>query len=214
MFRRYRQYRPGEFFVVAADTSVGGGDYCAAQFLSKTRLDIPTVYHSPEIATAMTPLVHEELEKIFDQTGVRPVVAFERQNGGAFEMDRLAALNRLHKYDIFLMQGFGTTNNQDTIKLGWDTNTGTRSNMLKDLKNAIDHQVINIYDKPTITELFSFITVQTSSAWKAQAEKGSHDDLVMALAIAWQMYQICQSPIQETRKSDIPEDNLFHNGWY
>lgn len=214
MFRTYRPYRQGEFFIVAADTAAGGGDYCAAQFLSKTRLDVPTVYHSPETATVMTPLIHQELEKIFDKTGVKPVIAYERQNGGSFEMDRLAALNRMNKYTIFQMPGFGKTQNEETTKLGWETSSATRPKMLQDLKEAIDNQIPTIYDKQTISEMFSFVVVQTSSSWKAKAEKNSHDDLVMALAIAWQMYQICQPPPPTTQQQDYPENNLFNNGWY
>jgi len=211
-FRRYRPYRKGEFYVVAADTAAGGGDRCAAQFLSKTYIDVPLVYHSEETATTMTPLLHAELEKIFDATGVKPAVAYERANGGAFEMDRLAALNRLGKYTIFTMPTYGKTENPDSTKLGWDTNTATRPKMLQDLKEAIDNQVITLYDKPTINEMFSFVVVQTSSSWKAQAEKNSHDDLVMSLAIVWQMYQICQVPIQQQVGGDYPENNL--QGWY
>jgi hypothetical protein len=37
--------------------------------------------------------------------------------------------------------------------------------------------------------MFSFVEVQTSMSWRAQAEKGAHDDLVIALAGAWQLYQ-------------------------
>lgn len=214
MFRTYRHYRPGEFILVAADTAAGGGDYCAAQFLSKTHIDVPTVYHSPETATNMTPLLHQELEKIFDKTGVKPVIAYERQNGGSFEMDRLAALNRMNKYTIFQMPGFGKTENVQTTKLGWETSSATRPKMLQDLKEAVDSQVLTLYDKPTVAELFSFVVVQTSNSWKAQAEKNSHDDLVMALAIAWQMYQVCQAPAPSTQKQDFPDNNLFKDGWY
>ena len=64
------------------------------------------------------------------------------------------------------------------------------------LKEAIDKQVLKISDKPTIDEMFSFIVAQTSSSWKAQAEQGGYDDLVMSLAIAWQMYQNVQAPIE------------------
>mgnify|MGYP000411250522 CR=1 FL=1 len=61
-WRRYRTYKRDEFIVVFADTSWGGKDYCAVQFLSKTSLDVPTVYHSRVLATEMTPLIHLELE--------------------------------------------------------------------------------------------------------------------------------------------------------
>ena len=57
------------------------------------------------------------------------------------------------------------------------------------LKEAIDKKLLRVYDKPTINEMFSFIIKQTETSWKAQAESGAHDDLVMSLAGAWQLYQ-------------------------
>lgn len=202
-FRRYRSYTPGEFIVVGVDTSWGGTDWCAAQFMSKTTLDVPTVYHSKALATEMTPQIHLELERIYNETKVKPVVAFERNNGGVAEIERLATLNRDGKYRIYVeKKNVGSTDTtQDTVKLGWTTSSATRPIMLSMLKEAIDAQLIRIYDKPTINEMFSFIISQTSTSWKAQAEQGAHDDLIMSLAIAWQLYQSERPPavIQKAR---------------
>lgn len=200
-WRKYREPKPGEFFVVAADTSAGGGDYCAAHFLSKTNLDIPIVYHSKVIASEMTPKIHEMLEYIYDKTGVKPVIAYERNNGGFFEMDRLATLNRNQKYTIYrekLNQGTKYSDSEGP-KLGWTTSSATRPMMLPMLKEAIDNKLIRIYDRPTISEMFSFIKVQTTVVWRAQAERSAHDDLVMALAITWQLYQT-EKPTNTTNK--------------
>jgi hypothetical protein len=193
----WKQFRPiekGEFIIVGVDPAAGGIDYCAAQFLSKTKLDVPLVYHSKVLATEMTNLLHPVLERIFDTTGIKPMVAYERQNGGLFEMERLAALNRLGKYNLFKMPVLGRIEPPEAVKYGWDTNTATRPKMLSDLKEAIDKKLIRIYDQTTINELFSFVIVQTSSSWKAQAEAGAHDDLIMALAIAWQVQQMVKEP--------------------
>jgi hypothetical protein len=190
-YRKYREFEKGEFVLCFADTAAGGGDFCAAHFLSKTKLDIPLVYHSKVIATEMTPKLHARLEEIFDITGVKPVVAYERNNGGFFEMDRMASLNRNQKYTIYktkLNQGT-KYNEKDSPKLGWDTNSATRPAMLGLIKEAVDQKLITIYDRPTINEMFSFIEVQTSANWRAQAEKNAHDDLVMSLAGVWMMYQ-------------------------
>ena len=189
MLRRYREFERGEFIVVGVDTAAGGTDYCAAQFLSKNKLDEPLVYHSKVLATEMTPVILEQLEAIYDKTGVRPVVAYERNNGGVFEIERLASLNRAGKFKVFVMPTYGTTDNPTAKRLGWDTNSATRPKMLSDLKEAIDKHLVRLYDKMTIEEMFSFVVVQTSTSWKAQAELEAHDDLVMALAIAWQLQQ-------------------------
>ena len=212
MFRRYRPYQKGEFIVVGVDTSWGGTDYCAAQFLSKTMLDVPTVYHSKVLATEMTPQIHLELEKIYDQTGVKPVVAFERNNGGVAEIERLATLNRNGKYKIYIERsGMATTQGlEDGVKLGWTTSSATRPTMLSMLKECIDNRLIRIYDKPTINEMFAFIVSQTSSSWKAQAESGAHDDLIMALAIAWQLYQTENPTVQRVHRNREIKRSRLH----
>lgn len=206
MFRRYRNYRQDEFIVVGVDTAWGGTDYCAAQFISKTHLDVPTVYHSKVLASEMTPLIHAELERIYDTTKVKPVVAFERNNGGIAELERLATLNRLGKYRIYTEKsGLGTTEStENSVRLGWTTSSASRPIMLSALKEAVDNRLLRIYDKPTIAEMFAFIVSQTSSSWKAQAEQGAHDDLIMALAIAYQLYQT-EAPPVDFRSIDLPK---------
>ena len=187
MFKRFRPLQRGEFMIVFADTAAGGGDNCAVQFLSHKWLDVPEVYHSKVTASYMTPLLHEELTKISKVTGVPPIVAYERNNGGGFEMDRLARLNRYGDYRIYTMKNLDPTGRLvDTGKLGWDTNTGSRPKMLQDLKDAVESNVIHVYHRQTVDEMFSFIISKTG---KPEAEEGAHHDLVMALAGAWQLYQ-------------------------
>lgn len=214
-FRQFRKIEKGEFFIVAADTSAGMGDYCAVQFLSKTKLDIPLVYHSKLLATEMTNALHPVLEKLSDLTGVKPVVTYERNNGGVFELERLSALNRLGKYKIHKMMTYGTIDNPDVTKLGWDTNTATRPKMLADWKEAVDKHLVAIYDKPTINEHFSFILSQTSSSVKAKAESNAHDDLVMSCAIAYQLYQTEEPHKLKADYKDFPDDTRqFNKGFY
>jgi hypothetical protein len=209
-WRRYREYRRGEFIVIFADTASGGSDYCAGQFLSKTYLDIPTVYHTNVTATEMTPAIKDEAEYIFDVTGVKPVVAYERNNGGMFEMDRLNSLNRLQKYRIYTLKTIDPKGVLvDSGKFGWDTNSATRPKMLADGKDMIEKHLINIYDRPTVTEMFSFVVVKHNNNWKAEAEVGEHDDLLMALFGVWQMYQT-ENPIQSNLNllSQLPNDDI------
>lgn len=186
-FQRFRSFQQGEFVVVAADLSMGGADNTAVQFLSARWLDQPQVFHAHVTGSYMTPLLHEELIKISKTTGVKPVVAFERNNGGGFEMERLARLNRYGDYDIYTMKAIDPTGRVvDTGKLGYDTNLATRPKMLQELKDAIEGELLHIYHRQTVNELFSFII---SPSGKAEAEVNAHDDLVMALAIAFQLYQ-------------------------
>lgn len=194
MWYQYREPQKGEFFVVFADLAAGGNDYCAVQFLSQKWLDVPIVYHAKVTGSYMTPLVHQRLTEISKEAGIAPVVAFERNNGGGFEMDRLARLNRYGDYRIYTMKNMNPTGRMvDTGKLGYDTTMATRPKMLQDLKDAIEGRMIHLYHRQTVTEMFSFIISQSG---KAEAEKGAHDDLVMSLAGVWQLYQT-EQPMKE-----------------
>lgn len=210
MFRQYRSIDEGEQFVVGADTSAGLNDYCAAQFVSKTKIDVPLVYHEKVTGSIMVPYLHNVLEKIYETTNIKPTIAIERNFGGHELMDRLGTLNREGKYILYLMETTGTTSDGPTNKYGWDTNTATRPMMLEALKNAIDGKALKLYDKLTIEELYSFVKVRTTTMVKAQAEVGAFDDLVMSLAIAWQLYQQVPSPA----KYYIPsKDDISNRNW-
>lgn len=201
-FRIYREFERGEFVLIFCDTAWGGGDFCAGQFMSYNHLDIPQVFHRKCMASDMTPIIHQEAERIFESTGVKPVVSYERNNGGLAEIERLVRLNRNQKYTVYQQKmGMGDRGNMRvTAKYGWDTNSATRPIMLSGLKEAVDNKLIKIYDKPTVSEMFSFIEKQTATGWKPIAESGAHDDLVMSLAGVYQMYQTEKPPVQRNNR--------------
>lgn len=195
MFRLYRQPERGEFFVVAVDCAQGGIDANFGQFLSKSKVDVPMVFEKNCVAAEMTPLIHEALEWIYSRTGIEPVVAFERQMGGVSALSQLQALNRYGHYRIYQRRKLGTVEGEvltDTI--GWDTNPQTRPQMLGDLKQAIDTRLIRLYDRTTINDLGKFIL---NKKGRAEAASNCHDDSIMSLAIAWQLYQTELPPVSE-----------------
>jgi len=188
--KQYRDLKKGEQIYVGGDTSMGCGDSSVCQFFSSKRFDFPMVWGGPVIATIMTDEVYPVFNYIYDETGLMPLVGYERNNGGAFEMERLAKLNKQGKFDIFRMPitDPDTGEIKKSDKLGWDTTTATRPQMLSHLKEAVDGRLIKVYDRTTVEQMFSFVRVQHSNAIKAEAERNTHDDYVMAAAIAYEMY--------------------------
>lgn len=135
----------------------------------------------------MTPYLHQALEWIERQTGIEPVIALERQMGGSSEMERLRVLNRDKKYRLYTARTFGNqSGEQTTERLGWDTNTATRPKMLGDWKQAYDAKLVTIYDEETIAQHSKFIV---NKSGKPEAAANAHDDAVMSIAGAWQLYQ-------------------------
>lgn len=210
MFYVYRELEQNEFIVVGGDCSQGGEDYNVCQFVSKTRLDVPIMYRSRGVAAQMTAALVPALNFVYNKTGVKPVVALERNNGGASEMERLSVLNREQKYTVYQMRQVGVIDADVTPKLGFDNNTATRPVILGNLKDAIDAQALGVYDETTITEMYSFVIRNG----KPQAEQGAHDDTIFALGIAWQLYQTEDAP-SHVLPMEFPVDtDMFKGGFY
>ena len=208
--RIYREPQKGEFFVVFVDCAQGGSDSNYGQFLSKSKIDVPIVLQIRDVAANMTPVVHQMLEWLYDKTGVQPVVAFERNNGGTSEMSRLSEMNRLNKYRIYVMKKDGTTEGQTTSKeLGFNTTSVTRPRMLGDLKSAIDRRALRIYDKETIEQLGTFIT---NSRGRPEAAPNTHDDAVMSLAGAYQLY-LTENPLITYDEDDNQRSGNVMSFW-
>jgi len=206
-FKQFRSFQRGEFIICFVDPSAGGSDNTAGQFLSHKWLDVPLVYHSNVTITFATPLLHEKLTEISKQTGIAPIVAYERNNGGGFEMERLGRLNRYGDYRIYTMKALSPTGQLvDTGKLGWDTNMATRPKMLQELKDGVEGELLHLYHRPTVDEMFSFIV--NPNTGKPEAEVNAHDDLVMSLAGAWQLYQT-EAPMQEQGGGVVETDSGY-----
>ena len=202
-FRTYRKLRENEFILCAVDTAAGGGDYTSAQFMSKDKFDIPIVFQSPDSATECTPLIHKALENIFDVTGVPPIVTFERNNGGIFELERLRRLNRSGKYRIATSNRVGNIENPEDTVLGWTTNSATRPKIINDGREAINNMLPIIYDRETIQEMYSFIEKKRGNSYRIEAETGSHDDLVMSFLIVYYLWQHESRPLSDLETQSL-----------
>lgn len=218
-WRQYRKFEPDEFIVVFGDCSQGGEDSNFVQFLSQTKLDFPLVYQSRGVAVNMTNDLFPVLEKIYDDTGIPPVVALERNNGGQSEMQRLFDLNVKNKYRCFVMPKWGNVGlgGEETEQLGWNTDRATRPKMLGEWKNAFEKHIFRIYDEETINQHKSFIIKNG----KAQAASHRHDDAVMSAAGAYQLFQLCKpekmtsnnSLMEKSEPSWVSKLPSWNNNW-
>lgn len=216
MFRQYRPIERGEFIIASGDCSQGGSDSNACQFYSATKLDVPLVYHSRGVAAQMTPEVYRVLNAIADVTGIKPCVGFERNMGGASEMERLKVLNKDMKYTLFLMPIIGSNERQGqrTDKLGFDTTVQSRPIIVGGIKEIVDVNGIGIYDAETISELSTFIESPTG---KPEAAPGAHDDLVISLGGArWMSLFEKPETIEDYDKliEKLPNSIFLEGGYY
>jgi glycerophosphoryl diester phosphodiesterase len=212
MFSQYRTLQKGEFIIVFVDTAGEGSDWNSAQFLSKDRLDIPIVLHHEGSIIDVTPKLKDALEWIFKETGVKPVVCYETNNGGGYELERLNRLNLLQHYIVYKQYALNPKTKQleKTDKLGWNTNSATRPVMLQGVEDLVNNRLVTIYHPVTVTQMFSFVKHKTPAGWKAEAETGAHDDEIMSLAGVWQLYQTEVPIVPRKTNRPKPKRSTFH----
>lgn len=88
-----------------------------------------------------------------------------------------------------------------TKKVGWRTDSKTRPMMLDDLARLVRDRELLTFDSRFLKECMAF---KRNDRGKPEAEKGSHDDRVIAMAIANQMAQIHH--YEEDEEDDVPEN--------
>ncbi len=108
-------------------------------------------------------------------------IAIEKNGAGIGSLESLLNAN----YPTSLFYHRPTSPDQDPVvrsdKIGWSTDQVSRQQLLSALDEAIRVESIFIHDVTTQRELFTF-TINPKG--KAEAQKGCHDDTVMALALA------------------------------
>lgn len=195
-FRLYRKLIPGEFIVVFGDCSQGGEDSNFHVFMSKTYGDVPMVFQLQGVAAEATPYLRDALNWVFGKTKVKPIVALERNNGGASEMLDLIKYNE-GKYRIYYMRDERGEPIGD--RPGFDTTTVSRPRMLGDWLIAYESKEIKIYDQVVQEQHQTFVINKNG---KPEAAPNTHDDGVMACAGAYQLYKT-ENPIN---RSSTPQE--------
>lgn len=188
MITLYRHPEANEFFCIGADPAEGG-DNSTFIAISKKHADVIMVGQSKEESSQLGHELNHVGRWFEKKTGVFPSIAVEKNVGSG----TIYVLKTLNYPNLFMMPGTFTSSDPTQSKdYGWSTNSATRPKMLDDLALAIRQQAIKIHDKSVVDELYGFIRHEKTG--KPQADNGSTDDLVMALAITWQVYQIAANP--------------------
>jgi len=186
MIYLYRQPKENEQFVVSGDPAEGG-DNSTFVALSKFNAEVVMVGQSKEESSQLGHTLNQVGRWLHKKTGSYPVIAVEKNVGAA----TIYVLKTLNYPELFKMpNSFTRSEDTESEQYGWSTNTATRPKMLDDLALAIRQRVIKIPSKQIVDELYSFI--RNARTGKPEADRGSHDDLCMALAIAWQLYQVVE----------------------
>lgn len=201
------QYRHPEFneeLVIGADPSEGN-DNSTFVVISKKYADVILISKSKEESPQLGYALGAIGNFYKKHTNLFPAIAPERNTGIA----TIHVLKELNYPNIFRMPStFVNTGRPEEDKYGWLTSSSTRPKMLDDLSMCLRQKALKIPSKHIVEELFSFIRHQKTG--KAQADQGAKDDLVMATAIAWQLYEL--APTQQVNYV-APKDDISNRNW-
>jgi len=110
------------------------------------------------------------------------IIAVERNNHGHAT---LAKLKELY-HNIYVEHKTDKWTNQPTEKLGWHTTAASKPQLLMDFKFAVENDEITICDRSILFELKKYGSLDLRQI-KYDEKLSNHFDLVMAIAIAYEM---------------------------
>jgi hypothetical protein len=184
-------------YVIGADVAEGKekGDYACAQVLDKRSFEQVAVWHGrvdPDV-------FGRELYRLgmyYNEAMIAP----ERNSIG---VAAIITLRDLYYPNLYVRESVGQVEDKLKPELGWQTNMQTKSLMVAETQRAIRDKMVMIHDELTLNELFSY---QFDSEGHTNAVVGAHDDRVIALMIAIQMY--IRTPLNLQSKNAIVEADV------
>lgn len=177
--RIYEEKQPGHRYVIGADTAGEGSDWFAAQVIDADSCAQVAVLHQQTDAD----LFAQQLYWLGKEYGamIAPEVNFDPT-----VVDKLVAW---HYPSLYMRQVEDDATERIRVKYGFRTDKLNRPVAIAELITLMRDHPSKVCDRPTLEEMMSFVR---NDHGRAEAAEGSHDDLIMAYAIA--LYVRSQAP--------------------
>lgn len=125
-------------------------------------------------------------------------VIIEANNTGIAVITNLSGVytNSLRYPYLYKRYEYDQFTKKKTKIIGFKTTTGTKPNLIANLKAALRDGDLKLHDKYTIQELSTF--VRDEKTGKLGAKGSARDDRVMALALAWEQTLISRLSLRHS----------------
>lgn len=188
----FHEVDPNETYYIGCDVAIGikdpdKSDYCVAQVLDGNKRQV-AVWRGQ-----VNPDYYAKTLSALGQHFNMALIAPERNGHGLLVCVRL--WKDLMYPNVFMDLREGQMADKDTLNLGFQTNVSSKPLIIDKLRGDVREGEIEINDEATLREMLSFIVTESG---KMQAEDGSYDDTVMALAIANHIHEGKFTPITVT----------------
>nr|DAT61543.1 MAG TPA: Terminase large subunit [Caudoviricetes sp.] len=196
--------KPYKEYVIGADVAEGlkGGDFSVA-----TVVDISTMEVVARWRGHCDP---DKFGQILGALGTYynyALIGVEVNNHGLTTVQKLrdTFYTNLYKRD----RGYDEEWETPTVNLGWKTDMRTKRLMIDDLIKLVRERVIKDKDIVFINEAFSYVRDERG---RMNAEEGSHDDVVMSTAIAYQLFPWGDNDISNLKVVSTTKMHKITNG--
>lgn len=159
-------------YVIGGDTAGTGSDFFAGQLLdNRTGEQVAVLHHR------FGERAYAEQMYCLGMYYNEALIGVETNYSTYPEM----CLEELGYRNLYVRERYDTYTGATAPAYGFATTSVTRPAIIDGLKDVAGQALETIWDYDTLGEMLTFVY---DEKWKAQAEQGEHDDLVMALAIA------------------------------
>lgn len=196
--------KPYKEYVIGADVAEGlkGGDFSVA-----TVIDISTMAVVARWRGHCDPDKFGEILGALGTYYNYALIGVEVNNHGLTTVQKLrdTFYTNLYKRD----RGYDEEWETPTVNLGWKTDMRTKRLMIDDLIKLVRERVIKDKDIVFINEAFSYVRDERG---RMNAEEGSHDDVVMSTAIAYQLFPWGDNDISNLKVVSTAKMHKITNG--
>lgn len=196
--------KPYKEYVIGADVAEGlkGGDFSVATVVDISTMEVVARWRG-----------HCDPDKFGEILGALgtyynyALIGVEVNNHGLTTVQKLrdTFYTNLYKRD----RGYDEEWETPTANLGWKTDMRTKRLMIDDLIKLVRERVIKDKDIVFINEAFSYVRDERG---RMNAEEGSHDDTIMATAIAYQLFPWGDNDISNLKVVSTAKMHKITNG--
>lgn len=212
----FEEYKEGHIYIAGADVAEGVGQDSSTCVVLDMTPAIPkqvATYKSNDIAPDT---FGYELKNGLARYNY-PYLGVERNNHGHATLAILKQVYPIENLHIETRTSNKTKSQEDVKKFGWLTTGATKPRMIFDLASGLEDGIIKIVDIAVKSELRAYDKEENHKT-RFDPEETNHYDLVIALAICWQMrkyidLQIGRENLQESDNEyeDMLNETLNNN---
>ncbi len=202
--RVYELPKKGKRYAIGADVAEGikEGDRSAAQVLS-----LPELIQVATFQARIDPGDFADTLAALGWWYNGALVAVEI-NGPGYATNHRLSRTLLYPY-MYNRESYDAQSRTFLRRYGWQTNKATKSVLVSDLRKALNENLVQWRDVPTLDEMSTYIETDRG---KLEAAPGYYDDLVMSLGISLQMVlQVNAGDFDPPKSTQAPEGSF---DWY